>query len=261
MNNIVIKWNGDDINYDSHWTIVLIIIIIINTNIRPYFFDDSFQHRDPIVTGTSILGIRYNGGVMLCSDTLGSYGSLARFRSIERIKKIGSNTIVGASGEYSDFQYITDLLEQLVDRDYCADDKIETSPKAIYQYLVRIMYNRRNRFNPLWNTLIVAGFKDGKSFLGYTDLLGSNFEDDTMASGYGAYLAKPILRNFLDSKNGDVNNISEQEAREVLEKCMKVLYYRDARSLNKIQIATATASGLTISEPYSLQTEWAFKGF
>ncbi|EFC45767.1 proteasome subunit beta [Naegleria gruberi] len=198
---------------------------------------------------------------MLCSDTLGSYGSLARFRSVERLRKVGNNTLIGASGEYSDFQYIVDLLEKLVDKDFCADDKIETQPKAIFQYLVRIMYNRRNKFNPLWNTLIVAGVKDGKSFLGYTDLLGSNFEDDTMASGYGAYLAKPILRKFLDEKGGDVNNITEQEAKDVLEKCMKVLYYRDARSINKIQIATANETGLNVTEPYSLQTEWAFKGF
>jgi len=207
------------------------------------------------------LGLKYKDGVMICSDTLGSYGSLARFRSLERIRKVGDNTLVGASGEYSDFQYIIDLLEKMIDKDFCADDKIQTSPRSIYQYLVRIMYNRRNQFNPLWNTLIVAGFRDGKSFLGYTDLLGSNFEDDNMASGYGAYLAKPILRKFIDEKGGDVNNITEQEAKDVLEKCMKVLYYRDARSLNKIQMATATAQGLTVSEPYSLTTEWAFKGF
>ena len=69
--------------------------------------------QDPIVTGTSILGIKYDGGVLLAADTLGSYGSLARFRSLERLKAVGSTTIVGASGEYSDFQYIQKLLEDL----------------------------------------------------------------------------------------------------------------------------------------------------
>ncbi|KAL9654459.1 hypothetical protein ABK040_010480 [Willaertia magna] len=172
--------------------------------------DDTKKHtQDPIVTGTSILGIRYKGGVMLCSDTLGSYGSLARFRSLNRIKQVGSYSLVAASGEYSDFQYIIDLLErQVVDKDYCADDNTEVPPNALYQYLVRIMYNRRNQFNPLWNSLVVAGYKNGKPFLGYTDLLGSNFIDETMATGYGAYLAKPILRKFVDEKGG-VDNIVE----------------------------------------------------
>ena len=31
-------------------------------------------------TGTSILAVKYNGGIMMAADTLGSYGSLARFR-------------------------------------------------------------------------------------------------------------------------------------------------------------------------------------
>lgn len=47
-------------------------------------------------------------------DLIGSYGSLARFRSLERIKKVGDYTLVGASGEYSDFQYIIQILDELV---------------------------------------------------------------------------------------------------------------------------------------------------
>ncbi len=69
--------------------------------------------RDPIVTGTSVLGIKFVGGVMICADTLGSYGSLARFRSLERIKKVGDFSVVGASGEFSDFQYISQSLDNL----------------------------------------------------------------------------------------------------------------------------------------------------
>ncbi|CAN0329823.1 unnamed protein product [Discosporangium mesarthrocarpum] len=40
----------------------------------------------PMVTGTSVLGIKYKDGVMLAADTLASYGSLARYKSVERIK-------------------------------------------------------------------------------------------------------------------------------------------------------------------------------
>lgn len=34
----------------------------------------------PIVTGTTVIGIKYNGGVMLAADTLASYGSMARYK-------------------------------------------------------------------------------------------------------------------------------------------------------------------------------------
>ncbi len=32
----------------------------------------------PIVTGSSVLGIKYRDGVMMAADTLGSYGSMVR---------------------------------------------------------------------------------------------------------------------------------------------------------------------------------------
>lgn len=68
--------------------------------------------RDPIVTGTSVLAIKFNGGVAIASDTLASYGSMARFTDIRRLKSFGKYTIVGASGEISDFQYIEEQVQQ-----------------------------------------------------------------------------------------------------------------------------------------------------
>jgi 20S proteasome alpha/beta subunit len=51
------------------------------------------------------------------------------------------------------------------------------------------MYHRRSNFNPLWNTLIVGGLQDGEPYLGYIDKLGTAYKNDTVASGFGAYLA------------------------------------------------------------------------
>lgn len=36
----------------------------------------------------------------------------------------------------------------------------------VFSYLTRVMYNRRNKFDPLWNSLVVAGYEGGKPFLG-----------------------------------------------------------------------------------------------
>lgn len=60
---------------------------------------DPRQHTTrPIVTGTSVLAIKCSDGVIMAADTLGSYGSLARFRDQRRIAPVGQNTIVGGSG-------------------------------------------------------------------------------------------------------------------------------------------------------------------
>lgn len=118
------------------------------------------------------------------------------------------------------------------------------------------MYHRRNKFNPLWNRLVVGGLsRDGTPFLGQVDLRGGTYTADTIATGYGAYLALPLLRERVE---GRVHEIDEREAQEILEESMRVLIYRDARALNRIQIATVTAAGVRISKPYELKTEWMF---
>jgi len=54
---------------------------------------------------------------MLAADTLASYGTLAMFKDVERIAKAGDNTLIGAGGEYSDFQQIQHTLEHLTGDD------------------------------------------------------------------------------------------------------------------------------------------------
>lgn len=69
---------------------------------------------NPMVTGTSVLGVKFTGGVIIAADMLGSYGSLARFRNISRLMKVNDNTILGASGDYADYQYLKQVIEQMV---------------------------------------------------------------------------------------------------------------------------------------------------
>jgi len=109
--------------------------------------------------------------------------------------------------------------------------------------------------NPLWNSIIVGGVKDGKSFLAYVDLLGTTYKASTLATGYGAYIAQPLLRKAVE---GHEQTLTEEEARKILEDSLRVLFYRDARSLNKFQIAKITAEGTHIGESQELETSWSF---
>ena len=118
----------------------------------------------PIVTGSTVIGIKYADGVMLAADTLASYGSLARYNDVRRLQRVGSNTLVGASGEISDFQAVMDLLETMHRADVNQDDGYTRSPAEVHGYLRNVMYSRRNKGNPLWNQLLVAGFTDRYSF-------------------------------------------------------------------------------------------------
>jgi 20S proteasome subunit beta 7 len=50
---------------------------------------------------------------MLAADTQSSFGSLAKYKDTRRLKKIGQNTLIGASGEMSDFQSILEVLASM----------------------------------------------------------------------------------------------------------------------------------------------------
>lgn len=210
--------------------------------------------QQPIVTGTTVIGIKYNGGVMLAADTLSSYGSLARYKDTRRLIKVGEQTLIGASGEMSDFQSIQDLLENMDQSDVNEDDGYKRSPTEFFNYLRAIMYQRRNKGNPLWNQLLVAGCskgETGKPFLGYVDLIGTAYEENFIATGFGAYLAIPIIRERWSE------DMDEGECRALMEDCLRVMFYRDCRASSRIQIAKATSDGtVIISDPYQLNTDW-----
>ncbi|TCD64669.1 Proteasome subunit beta type-7 [Steccherinum ochraceum] len=195
-------------------------------------FADGVQHtQQPIVTGTSILAFHYKDGIMMAADTLASYGSLARFKSIQRLHAVGSRTIIGASGDMSDFQYIQTQLDQVSIDEFTASDGHELGPAEVHEYLSRTM------------------------FLAYVDLLGTTYSATTIATGFGAHIAIPLLRSAVEGKE---NDLTEEQAREIMTTALRVLFYRDARSLDKYQIATVTDAGVNISEPLKLETSWSF---
>ena len=103
---------------------------------------------------------------MVAADTLGSYGSMARFPDLNRIMKVQRNriasiqevnvqldhesaaslsdvkiqavavqvndsTILGAGGDYADFQYIGDVIKQKQIDEDCKDDGFNMKPKVM----------------------------------------------------------------------------------------------------------------------------------
>ena len=67
--------------------------------------------------------------------------------------------------------------------------------------------------------------------MAYVDLLGTTYTASTIATGYGAYIAQPLLRKAVEGKE---DTLTEAEAQRIMEDSLRVLFYRDARSLNKV---------------------------
>jgi len=62
-------------------------------------------------------------------------------------------------------------------------------------------------------------------------------------------------------RKGWREDLTEAEARTLLEDCMRVLFYRDTRASAYITIGKVDASGSSVSEPYILDTFWEHPSF
>ncbi|PAA51247.1 hypothetical protein BOX15_Mlig022776g1, partial [Macrostomum lignano] len=211
----------------------------------------------PITTGASVLAIKYNAGVIMVADTLGSYGSLAKFRSIPRVLRVNDATVAAASGDLADMQFLNTVVENHAIDEEIHEHGIAYSPASLHSWLTRVMYNRRSRINPLWNTYIVAGTEAGQPFLGYVNMLGVAFKEDCLATGFGSHLCLGLLREALDAAGGYAG-LTEETATSALEACLRVLYYRDCRAYNQYQLANVpVAKPAQVSGPHFLQSDWS----
>lgn len=148
-----------------------------------------------------MIGLAFEGGVIVCADTLGSYGSMARYRDVARVWEVNKDTIVGVSGDYADFQHVWKTIEQKRIDEEASMDGHNSGPLALHTWLTRLQYNKRCRFEPYWVEWVVAGIQNGEPFLGYVDKLGESSWRGKI------FMKKLIFKNILIKNN--LERISE----------------------------------------------------
>lgn len=153
-------------------------------------------------------------------------------------------------------RHLTDLS---LDENYGSPEKPRLNAANLHTYLAKLMYNRRSKFDPLWNHLLIAGLDDEeKPFLAATDLLGSTYSSPSLATGFGSMLAQPIMRRHAPDEESAAK-LTQEEAIKIIRECMKVLFYRDARSLDSYSLAIITKDGVKLTNDEKLEDQsWAF---
>lgn len=221
---------------------------------RKNLVENPLQHSMGAVNvGTSVMAIKYRDGVMVAADTAISYGGMRRVKNARRIQKLNDECVFASSGEMADHQELAKQLALMQERDEIAQDGATfLSPRDYFNFIANHNYRRRCKMDPLWCTTVVGGVSksSGEVFLGQCDLYGTKVEANFLLTGLAAHYCQVLMQNSWRA------DLTEAEARAIIEDCMRVMFYRDKKALDNIQISTVTAAGVTMHEPIKIDSSW-----
>jgi len=203
-----------------------------------------FMHTvNPSCTGTSGIALAYKDGVAIATDTTISYGSHVKYLHAQRQYVVNKYCIVAYSGDCADFQWLQNYIEceQEKFRYRIGDQMSNLTPKMLHSLLTSYFYYRRTKFDPLWNTLIVAGLKpvelqtnEYKPFIGVVQKHGTAYETAFVATGLASFTLNQVLETEAGPK---VDEISRDKALKILCKAMEISMLSDRSSKPEFHVS------------------------
>mmetsp|Transcript_30943 Transcript_30943/g.32132 ORF Transcript_30943/g.32132 Transcript_30943/m.32132 type:complete len:251 (+) Transcript_30943:54-806(+) len=188
----------------------------------------------PYAVGSSVIGIKYKDGVLIASDKrINVYGH-RKYNNVTRIAPINKYTIMGSSGEYSDFQELNRLLVEKAQEDELYDGVNSfLGPEEFSSYLSHINYQQRNKMNPYWSSTIIGGWdkRTNEPFLNSVDQFGTKLENSFLFTGFAQYFAGPIFESMYPKFWDEIDRAG---AKKIADQVFKVLFYRDASAGDRI---------------------------
>ncbi|MEX2702553.1 MAG: archaeal proteasome endopeptidase complex subunit beta [Candidatus Baldrarchaeota archaeon] len=200
------------------------------------FLSPKDGYPQPIVTGTTTVGIICNGGVVLATESQATMGYLVASHRAPKIHKITDHIAMTISGTVADAQQIIRIIRANVNLRRLELGR-ELSVRAVSQLTAILLF--QNRLYPYVTMLIVGGVDEEGPHIFTLDSLGSLLEEDKFAAtGSGSVIAYGVL------EDGYRENMPIEEAVELAKRAVKAARRRDIASGGKIQVAVITKNGI-----------------
>ena len=213
----------------------------------------------PVNVGTTVFGLKYKDGVMFAADTSITYGSMLKIKNGKRIEQVGDETIIACSGEMADFQNIVKQMNEKHEADFIENDGATFfHPRDYFNWVARTQYQRRLKMDPLLVSGLVGGInpKTKEVFLGKSNPHGTKLEADWFITGLGDHYCQVLFQNKWRA------DMTEQEAVALIEECIRILFIRDKKAADHVQIATVTHQhGPRIGEAYKVPASLDYQAF
>merc|ERR1719487_3206642 len=161
----------------------------------PYREDDIMSPEDAVSTGTTIMAVEFDGGVVLGADTRTSTGDYVANRASRKISKVHDKIFVCRCGSAADTQALTGFVIN-----YLSQHQVELGQQPTVQTAANlfrlIAYNNKDN---LLAGLLIAGYDEKRGGQVYSVPLGGTlhrvpFQIDGSGSGYISGLVDATYR-------------------------------------------------------------------
>jgi proteasome beta subunit len=184
--------------------------------------------------GATAIGISYKEGIILAAEKRVSYGNFVVNKNTKKIFPVTEHVGAACAGMIADMQVLVRQVSALA-----KIRKLETkrivATNSIAKLMSVIMFERR--FFPLLTQVVVGG-TEYKPQIYTLDPLGSVLPDDYASVGSGAEMALGVM----DAEYRQ--DLSEENARNLVIKAMKSSIQRDSSSGDGIDILTINRNNL-----------------
>lgn len=208
---------------------------MINNNID-HRINDEKELTKGIQTGTTTVGIKVKGGVVIGTESQASAGTVVASKQAQKLFEINKFTAATIAGGVADCQYVVNQLRALSKLKE-VEEGIVPEPKYITSVTRNILFSGRSFFMSM---MIIGGYsvKEKSGKLSGIDMLGTLYEEDSFLSfGSGSPFSLGVLE--ADWKP----NMTKEEGIELIKTAISSSRTRDAGSGYELQICSIDKNG------------------
>ncbi|OAF68397.1 hypothetical protein A3Q56_03858 [Intoshia linei] len=187
------------------------------------------------MTGTTIMALTYNGGVLIAADSRTSAGSFVANRVSDKLTHISDRIYCCRSGSSADTQAIADLVRYHMDfhRMSLGNQPLVKSAAIVFK---NFCYNYRDQMSA---SIIVAGWDKINGPQIYTIPVGGMCLKQKFAIGGSG---STFIYGYMDTHYKD--NMTKEQCIDLAKKAISLSIYRDSSSGGIIRMADITENSI-----------------
>ncbi|KAI5643247.1 proteasome subunit domain-containing protein [Phthorimaea operculella] len=175
---------------------------------------------------------------MIAADQSASHSIMVMKDDEEKIHKISDRLVMGVIGDSGDTTQFAEYIAKNIQL-YKMRNGYELGPTAAANFTRRNLAEYLRSSTPYFVNLLMGGYdKENGPELYFMDYLASSVKVPFASHGFGGYLSLSILDRY------HKKDLTQEQAYEVLQKCVAEIHKRLFVSLPNFQVTVVTRDGI-----------------